>query len=350
MLKKKHKEKNIYKHERGLHYKPLSKILLISVIAILCVISYLPAYKNNITNWDDDRYISKNPYITSLSFFNVKEIFSNFYFCNYHPLTMLSLALDYSIGGTSPFVFHFTNVLLHIINSLLVFWLVLLVLNDLKTAFFCGLLFGVHTLHVESVAWIAERKDVLYSLFYLLSFISYIKYIKLTRKDALPKISACAIAVTPNEVSLRVRVNYYLLSLVLFIMSVLSKGMAVTLPLVLIATDYFYNRKLLSKKIIAEKIPFLIISLIFGIIAILAQKTETAISGLESYRLDESIVFACYALFQYVLKLLLPAGLSSFYPYPSEISWFFWFYPLIIMLIIAIIVFSLISWIIPDTW
>ncbi|MCF6241318.1 MAG: tetratricopeptide repeat protein [Bacteroidales bacterium] len=272
------------------------------IIVVFTVVAYIPAFKAELTNWDDKSYVLENPTLKELSVENIKTIFSEYYMGNYHPLAMLSLSLDYKIGGETQdgeiraWIYHFTNILLHIINSLLVFYFVFLLIRRFDIAFLAGLMFAVNTLHVESVAWVSERKDVLYALFFIASLIEYLYYID------------------------KKQIKFYFLSLLLFILSLLSKGQAVSLAVSLLAIDFLYDRKLLDKKVIFEKIPYFILALIFGIIAIYAQKEGNALHGEESYAFYKRIGFAGYAFTQYIIKLFVPINLSAIYPYPDIIN------------------------------
>ena len=285
--------------------KPLGAktiVLWSTLLVILTITAYFPAFNNGITNWDDDSYVINNPTLKEISIENTKQVFSEYYMGNYHPLAMLSLSLDYQIGGENAegdinaWIYHFTNILLHIINSLLVLWFVYLLLGRFNIAVTAALLFAVHTLHVESVAWISERKDVLYALFFIASLIAYVYYLK-------------------NK-----NIKYYVFSLLLFILSLLSKGQAVSLAVTLIAIDYLFKRNLPDKKVIAEKIPFFILALIFGIAAVYAQKAGNALHDENSYAFYKRIGFAGYTFTQYILKLVLPVKLAAIYPYPDIIN------------------------------
>ena len=160
------------------------RILWLVVILVSSFLAYSPALKNGITNWDDDQYVEKNPWLKELSKENIKSMFTEYYMGNYHPLAMLSLSIDFQIGGIDdkgeikPFIYHFTNIVLHLINTLLVFLLVYLLFSRFEIAVISSLLFGLSTLHVESVAWISERKDVLYALFFIASLCAYTLYVK----------------------------------------------------------------------------------------------------------------------------------------------------------------------------
>jgi tetratricopeptide (TPR) repeat protein len=285
------------------HSNPKRNLLFILIISVLSLIAYYPSFKGELTNWDDNRYLTENPYLKSLSAENIKAIFAeDSYMGNYHPLTLLSLAIDYRIGGQdadgniNPQIYHIVNFLLHLLTTLLVFFFVSALLKNSKAAFVAALLFGVHTLHVESVAWISERKDVLYAAFFMASLVAYLKY--LTKKQFI----------------------YYGLALFLFVLSLLAKGQAVSLAVSLVVIDFFYKRKILSAKVIIEKLPFFILALIFGILAIKAQESGEALVVGESYNFLQRISIAAYGFTMYLLKLILPLNLSAIYPYPDIIN------------------------------
>jgi protein O-mannosyl-transferase len=284
--------------------KPFKKgyLLWVIFVAFVVFIAFYPSLKNGLTNWDDDQYIIKNPWLKELSQKNIQSIFSEYYMGNYHPLAMLSLSIDYQIGGSDsqgeikPWIYHFTNLLLHIFNTLLVFWLVYLLFYRLEIAVLTSLLFGLSTLHVESVAWVSERKDVLYAFFFVAALIAYVFYIQ-QKKFA-----------------------YYLYAIVLFSLSLLSKGQAVSLAISLFAIDYLFGRKLLDKKVLLEKLPFLLLAMIFGVIAIKAQQAGNAMHDSDSYEFYKRIGFAGYAYTQYMVKLVIPSGLSAINPYPDILN------------------------------
>ncbi len=271
------------------------------LISIATAIVYLPTFKNGVTNWDDDSYVTNNPWHT-FTYDNLKSAFSSYYMGNYHPLAMLSLGLDKNISGlnkddkSNTFMFHFSNLLFHIINTLLIFWLIFIMLQRSDIAIITALLFGLGAIHVESVAWLSERKDVLYSCFFIASMVSYVYYVK------------------------RGKFGFYIGAFLLFVLSLLSKGQAVSLAVSLIAIDFFMGRNLTSRKVILEKVPFFILALIFGLIAIKAQKAGNALHTTDSYEFYKRIGFAGYAFTQYLIKLIIPANLAAIYPYPDIIN------------------------------
>ncbi len=266
----------------------------ICLVLIITFISFSPSLKNDFINWDDNQYVYENPIIMGLSWENLKTIFSKFHMGHYHPLTLLSYGLEYQFFQLNPSAYHTTNLILHLFNSLIVFWLIIMLRGGILTSLVVALLFGIHPLHVESVAWISERKDVLYSFFFLGSMISYLSYRK-----------------TP-------KVDYYYISLFLFVLSLLSKSMAVTLPLVLFLCDYLQNRKI-DKKSLIEKIPFLFIAFIFGIIALFAQGPSGTVSQKTSPSFIENILIVSNLFVSYLSKLILPIKLSALYSPLNEV-------------------------------
>jgi len=278
---------------------------LVGILTITFIV-FMPTIKNQFINFDDGEYVKENEFIQGFSGNNLKTVLLQDAnkLGNYHPLTLLSYMVNYTFFGLNPTAYHLTNILIHLLNTFLIFQLAMLLFARLGSDYSPGLkskaflssltaiLFGIHPLHVESVAWVAGRKDLLYTCFYLLSLISYIRYM--------------------NKKSIK---NYFL-SLIFFILSLLSKGMAVTLPLSLIALDYFYKRNLLNKTVILEKIPFFVFSLVFGMIAIAVQHAEGATEIVKSDFWGR-IVFASFGLTQYLIKLVIPYKLCGYYPYPD---------------------------------
>lgn len=273
---------------------PLHQQALIWLGAILAVtlLVYLPALSNELVNWDDDSYIVTNPLILDLSMAGLTELFTSFYTGNYHPLTLLTYAIEHSLVGNEPFLYHLNNLILHVLNCGLLFWFLMRYSGSILTSGITTLLFAIHPLHVESVAWAAERKDVLYTFFFFLSMIWYDKY-KTSRQ-----------------------VTDYVLLIVFFIASCLSKGMAVVLPGALIALEFAKGESISFKTIIQNKLPLWAISLTFGIIAIIAQ--EKAIRDEKIFSHLDNIFIASYGYVLYLTKTIVPYPLSCFYPYPLK--------------------------------
>lgn len=267
-------------------------LLAVSVILIATSVVYMPSMKNGFV-WDDEDYIATNRMVQGLSIPNIQRIFTTFFFGNYHPLTLLSFAFEYYLFGLNPSAYHATNLILHLMNCALVFLLIYILSKDIIASFIAGLLFGIHPLHVESVAWISGRKDVLYALFFLASLISYLGFLKDRKKTC------------------------YCLSLVLFVLSLLSKSMAVTLPLVLILLDYLLNNRMISWGSLKNKVPFFALSLLFGILALLSQQDAIRVdySGDTSIR---NLFVASHGLVFYLEKMVFPVKLSCLYMYSTK--------------------------------
>ena len=286
---------------------------LLGILAFILLV-YLPLHQNGfLISWDDNRYVLDNPNIKALNLNSITQSFSIFYDGHYHPLTLLSLAIDYQLYDLNPRGYHVTNLILHLINTFLIFWLVFLLFEkkDRTIPLVTALLFGISTMHVESVAWASERKNLLFASFFLLSLISYLQYLKSDRTWI------------------------YLVALGLFVCSLLSKVMAIPLSITLFLIDYFLNRNLLSRKVWLEKIPFLLVAIIFGVIAIIAQKSSWGDDlSQEQYSFFERVLFSGFAFITYILKLLIPYKLSGFYPYPKDVDGF---------IVIRNVVFVLIS-------
>jgi len=304
-------------------FEKYNKYFPILIILIVFIVFY-NSINNGFINWDDDRYITGNKQL-DLTWENIKFYFTNFYFVMYIPFSMISYMFDYSIVGLNePWFYHLHNLILHIITSILVYFFVKKLFENKNKekyiyAFFTALLFGIHPLHVESVSWIAERKDVLYSAYFVASLLSYLHYFKSKK------------------------LKYYILSFVLFLFSLLSKTQAVVLPILLLVLDYYLRNFVSSKeevfnflkfkdknqwKIFAEKIPFFILSLIFGLIAFKASatnepfadsfstNTKTAVDT--GFNLIETIVLISHSLFLYISNLIFPINQSAVHPYPFE--------------------------------
>ena len=293
-----------------------SKIIFFLLGATAIV--YIPSLFNHFTNWDDEIYILNNPLIKNFSANGIAGIFSTpEYMGNYHPLTLLSYAFDYYLAGLQPFTYHATNLLLHLGCTVLVFFLLLDLGVKQTGSFFAALLFGIHPMHVESVAWLSAHKDVLYAVFFLGSLICYVRYIQ------------------------RDNNKWYLFSLLLFMCSLLSKAVAVVLPVVLLLIDYLLDRRS-SKKSVLEKIPFFLLSITFGIVAIYAQQSAKAIDQHPAFDFVDRLFIGAYGLVNYIIKLAFPFNLSALYFYPSEItglpSTFYFSFALVILAAIVVIV------------
>ena len=267
---------------------PLGLIVLLLLLIITTV--FLPALGNNFVNWDDPSYILNNLRIRSLAWNNVLHILTSTHQGGYEPLTELSFAIEYRFCGLNPFCYHLTNLVFHLFNCLLVFWLVFLLDRNPNVAFLAALFFGIHPLRVESVAWVSERKDVLYGFFFLSSLVAYLCY--------LGKRSA----------------RFLYLSLALFAISLLPKVQGLTLPLILLLLDYLQGRKF-SRRMLVEKTPFFLISGLLIYINLAGQVQIGRIQKGHLLAVFDNIRYAATGPIFYLSKLLLPIRLSGFYPH-----------------------------------
>jgi tetratricopeptide (TPR) repeat protein len=305
---------------------------LAALIAAITVVVYLPALRNEFVDWDDNTYVLNNPFIRSLNIAFLRWSFFDFYASNWHPLTWISHALDYALWGLNPLGHHLTSVILHAVNTFLVVVLVMRLQEAAKgtapvggeasapgdrgmliTAGATGLLFGLHPVHVESVAWIAERKDLLCALFFLLSIAGYRNYVAAVGSEAAGR-----------SILSRFTTKGYLLSLGFFILALLSKPMAVSLPVVLLILDWYPFRRLHSistvRAALVEKLPFVAFSLISSVLTILAQQAGGALASSEVIPLSTRLLASAGAVVMYLGKIVLPVDLLPFYQYPRHVS------------------------------
>ncbi len=295
------------------------KWVLLPFVLLLTIFIYYPSLKNDWTNWDDRGYVLDNDLTKNLNantfsqFFTTSQVMGN-----YHPLPMLSLALDWKMFGDEAQGYHLTALLFHLLNTILVFFFILMLMNSAWMATIVSAFFAIHPAHTESVAWISERKDLMYVSFYIMSLCAYLFYLK--SKSVLT----------------------YSLCIFIFILSLLSKGQAVTLPVVLLGIDYLQKRKW-EWKVFNEKIPYFILSIAFGLLAVKAQSLSKSIADIPFYTFPEKILFATYSLFSYIYKSIVAYPLSAFYPYPLKgngYSWLIWTSPILLLLIAITVVFK----------
>ncbi|MBN2773495.1 MAG: tetratricopeptide repeat protein, partial [Prolixibacteraceae bacterium] len=265
--------------------------------------------------FDDVVFIINNAFIRNFSWEGIKTIFSNFSDINYAPVTDLINSVIYKLSELNPAGFHITSVVFHLINIVLVFWFVKLLNKNWQLAAITALLFGIHPMQVESVAWASGGSNLYSTAFFLFSLICYLSYLQQNKKA------------------------FYIISLLSFIISLLSKSSVIMLPLVLILIDYFKNRKTTLTSIF-EKIPFFLISLGAGILAIKFRSTGTAFNYLDEYSILERVVFAGYGFISYLINTVLPIKLSAFYPYPENIPVHYYLY---LIILIGLIVFTIYS-------
>ena len=282
---------------------------LIAVLVLATLLAFSPILSAGFINWDDPVMVTQNATITGLTWSHLVTFFTTLTEKHYHPLVFISYAIDYRLFGLDPLAFHLTNVAFHVVSTILVFRLFSVLTGNSRVGFVTAALFGFHPMHVESVAWIAERKDVMYAAFFWGSLLSYVLYVQRQRRW------------------------FYWAGLGLFVLSLLSKSMAMTLPLVLVLIDRFLGRKL-DRTAIVEKLPHVALSCVFAIIAV-AGHYEPGVRGKEfSFSGLANVQSGFENLMFYLVKLVLPFNLAALYPAPRGLgnlpAWLFIWSPVLI--------------------
>jgi protein O-mannosyl-transferase len=272
------------------HIKKQTWLWLWGVLAITALV-YSGALGHQFLSWDDPQFLVNNFAVRDLSLKNLRQIFVTTTESVYVPLTILSYALEYHFFKMSPMVYHFNNVLLHVAVTGLLFAFALLLGVSRRAAFLAALLFGIHPMHVESVAWITERKDVLYAFLYLLSLTCYWKYLNLNK------------------------MFFYFLSILAGLCSMLAKPMALSLPLILWLCDWLHGRGM-TKTVFFDKLPYFLFSVPIGLITYLGYRRLPGQDGLEG------ILIWIWTFSFYLQKFVWPAVLTPFYQLPKPISLF----------------------------
>lgn len=267
---------------------------VLGLLAIVLIVT-VPARDGELLNYDDERYIASNPWLQGRSSVDGESIWTAYFDGHYHPLTLLSLKVDSSFGDNPIAVHHSMNWLLHGANSVALFVFLFLLTGNRSTALAVALLWGVHPLAVESYAWMTERKNVLYTLFFLLSAIQYLRFLRRDEKLNL------------------------IFTGVFFILSCLSKGQGVLLLPVFYLIDYVENGKINLTFKLKEKIPFLVLAIIFVLVGRMAQADAWDLDD-QTYAFGERIFLGSYAFVAYILHSILPVSLSPYYPYPADVG------------------------------
>jgi tetratricopeptide (TPR) repeat protein len=294
---------------------------LAAAAAIICLLVYLPALFCDFVNWDDPNYIVDNPAIRILDRQFVSEAFTTSYMGWWMPLTWISFAIDYHFWGLNPFGFHLTNVLLHVVNT----GLVVLVADGLlrgqvardkgeylylATLLLAGLLWGLHPLRVESVAWVTERKDSLNGIFSLAAMLCYLGFVR--RKDAA---GYCRAAVV-----------FYSFSLILLLFSLMAKPVSVVLPAMLLVADWYPLNRFRDNRwqqILLEKIPFVIMVVTLSYVTIHFAAGNQILVSYQDMPLSSRFLLAGNSLFEYCRLSLYPTGIIHLYllPWPFPYSY-----------------------------
>jgi tetratricopeptide (TPR) repeat protein len=289
--------------------------LLASLLAVCTLALYAPALRNNFVNFDDELYVTDNVQVQAgWTWENFKWAFSHQVASNWHPFTVLSHMLDCQMFGVEPWGHHLTSIVLHALNTALVFLFLRRMTGTLWRSILVAVLFGWHPVHVESVAWVAERKDVLSGFFGLLALIFYVRYAR-----------QCQVQPLSAKIS-------YGLALIFFAGGLLSKPMLVTWPFVFLLLDFWPLERLpvsnlqslfhlltQRSRLFWEKLPFFALALMTSVVTFLVQKQTGAMEAAEAIPLHMRIGNALISYCRYIGKMLWPKDLTISYPYPEHL-------------------------------
>ena len=320
--------RNKSKVKNNLLYKRRQEIIICLVLIAATLVVYWQITNHEFINYDDGLYVTENSHVQAgLTSESIKWAFTTYHASNWHPLTWLSHMLDIELYGLNPMGHHWTNLQFHIANTLLLFFILQQMTGAIWKSAFVAAIFALHPLHVESVAWVAERKDVLSTFFGMLTISAYIMYVK--KRNLLR----------------------YFLVFIFLSLGLMAKPMLVTLPFVLLLLDFwplkrlkYYSHHQSSKLffLIYEKIPLFIPVAISSVLTILAQKNAEALCTFEALSITTRIANAFVSYTGYIIKTIWPRNLAVFYPHQfGELS--LW-YVFLAALAIAVISFFSIRW------
>jgi tetratricopeptide (TPR) repeat protein len=293
-------------------------------LTVVTVGLFLPLLSHDFLIYDDDRYVTKNPFVTQgITLHGLKVAFTKAYASNWHPLAWVSHMLDCQLYGLKPAGHFLTNVLLHLANVLLLFALLQRITGKLWRSFAVAGLFAWHPLHLESVAWVAERKDLLSTFFGLLSVAAYVRYVERT-KAQMPETSVGAASTGWP---------WLLLALFLFAMALMSKPMLVTLPFVLLLLDFWPLQRLRGVKgadveeqgsrcfraLVKEKAIFFLLTGVSCLITFRVQRFSGAMTMTDQIPLLARVANALVSYVRYLKQTVFPTNLAVFYPYTHSL-------------------------------
>jgi tetratricopeptide (TPR) repeat protein len=280
-------------------------IFVYSALIFSALLVFWQVHNFDFVNYDDKVYVSENPHVLNgLTASDAVWAFTTCYQGYWQPLTWLSLMANSQLFGPGPAGFHLVNVFFHLVNTLLLFALLKKMTSAIWPSAFVAALFAIHPMHVESVVWISERKDILSTLFWFLTMWAYVRY---ARSVAVPATAK--------------RVNY-ILALIFFALGLMAKPMLVTLPFILLLLDYwplsrFLNSKFSILNLLYEKIPFFVLAAASSVVTFMTQKAGSIIVDTKTVPLIHRAANAFLSYAMYMWKLFVPQNLAVFYPYDA---------------------------------
>lgn len=300
-------------------------------LTAVTVVVFLPSLENGFVGWDDNTYIFENREFLAKDFYLWNWLLTAAFYRDWHPLTMFTFGVDYTLWGLNPYGYHLSNLFFHTLNVLLLFFLASRLMqhglssrNDQKrsllAAFVAALLWGIHPLRVESVAWISGRKELLCTFFFLLSICTYLRY------------------VSTDGAKRRI---LFSLSLVFFVASFLSKPVSVTMPIVLLILDYFPLNRITrlsdAKMVLLEKLPFFLLGAFSGLKTLVAYYSAGTLLTLTEVPLTDRILIAANSYLFYLHKTVFSINLVPYYPFSRTIDIFDYrdLYPMAMILLVT---------------
>jgi tetratricopeptide (TPR) repeat protein len=317
-------------------------------LGLLTLLLFAPCLQHAFLDYDDQQYVTENPHVLAgLSWPGVVWAFKSFYASNWHPLTWLSHMLDCQLYGLHPAGHHLTNVLLHVANTVLLFLLLRGMTGALWRSATVAALFAWHPLHVESVAWIAERKDVLSALFFLLTLLAYTGYARkpeVEQSREREEGRGRSQRGVPSSLSSLPSSALYILAFVLFALGLLSKPMLVSLPFILLLLDLWplqrFRWPFPPVRLLLEKVPFLLLSAGCAVLTILAQGQSHSLVSSAALPFGARLGHALVAYVHYLGAMFVPRHLVAYYPYQSTASHTEIALAAILLLVLTVLAFS----------
>lgn len=290
------------------------------LVALATLMAFLPTLQNGFVNWDDDKNLLENPYYRGLGWHQLRWMFTTFHMSLYRPLTWMTLGLDYLLWGMNPFGYHLTSLILHAVNALLFYYTTLRLLSlafshipseiALKVAAgFGAVMFAIHPLRVEAVAWASARSELLSGLFFLGAILCYLRY-------------STASETNPT------RLWWLMACLIIYGLSLLSKAVGITLPILLLVFDVYPLRRLrgaptkwfVSPRVWWEKLPFVLLAVGVGSVALLAKEQMGAMRSFGQYDVVPRLAQSLFGIPFYLWKTVLPLKLSPLYELPAQFN------------------------------
>lgn len=313
------KRKTSAKKTKRSEQKPSTKPVLVGILLITALL-FAKSITYDFVNWDDDVNLLDNARIQAFTWENIKGIFTERIIGNYNPLPIFTFAIEHALFGMNATVFHLNNVLLHLVNVALVFFLGRQLGLKLWTTAALALLFGIHPLRVESVAWITERKDVLFAAFYFGALLLYTRRIKAGKSGFSPAIFC------------------------LFMLSLFSKIQAVSLPLSMLCIDYYLapqlNNRAFTVKLWLGKWWLFALSLVFGLGGLYFLEEAGSLEDASDYSVFERLLVGPYSYLVYLIKSIIPYQLSPLYPYPRIIPVAFYGAPVVVAAVVGVVIYA----------